>query len=166
MSNYTKFIGSLGRNEESDECYTPEDDVSAIFPFLSKDKTYYEATSGISNSIVNSFTKNGFNIVSSEGKDFFSCCAVDIYDGVVTNPPYSKKDQFIEKCYELGKPFALLLPVAASQGQKRGKLFKELGISMLVYNKRVDFTGKGAPPFGVAWFMGNGFCEPNKLWFY
>lgn len=36
---------------------------------------------------------------------------------------------------------------------------------MLVYNRRVDFTGKKAPPFGVAWFMGNGFCPHGHIWF-
>ena len=44
-------------------------------------------------------------------------------------------------------------------------MFQEKGISILVYNKRIDFTGKKSPPFGVAWFMGNGFCESNKIWF-
>src|SRR5690606_9980362 len=147
--NYAEFIGKLGRNEDSDECYTPEDEVKAIFPFLDKEKTYYEATSGISSAIVNSFTRAGYNMVGSGGKNFFDCSKDEIYDRVVTNPPYSKKDDFIFHCYEIGKPFALLLPVATIQGQKRGKKFKELGISMLVYNKRIDFTGNKAPPFGV-----------------
>lgn len=104
-------------------------------------------------------------MLEMKGEIFFECGVDDVYDGIVTNPPYSKKDEFLRHCYDLGKPFALLLPVAASQGQKRGKWFKELGISMLVYNRRVDFTGKGAPPFGVAWFMGNGMCEPGRIWF-
>ena len=29
----------------------------------------------------------------------------------------------------------------------------EHGMSCLVYNYRVDFTGGGSPPFGNAWFM-------------
>ena len=48
--------------------------------------------------------------------DFFDCASDDVYDGVITNPPYSLKDKFIEHCYELDKPFALLLPVTAIQG--------------------------------------------------
>lgn len=157
MTLYTDYKNRLGRNAESDECYTPVDSVSPLLPFLRRDLTYYEATSTHSGAIVTALQKGGFSVVGNEGKDFFECGPDDIYDGVVTNPPYSKKDKFIEHCYELGKPFALLLPVSAFQGKKRGKLFERLGISALVYNSRVDFTGKGSPPFGVAWFMGNGF---------
>ena len=32
-------------------------------------------------------------------------------------------------------------------------MFIEHGMSTLVYNNRVDFTGSGNPTFGNAWFM-------------
>lgn len=165
MANYAEFIGKLGRTAESDECYTPQNEVWPIYKFLDKSKTYYEATSTHSGSIVKGLQEGGYNVVGNEGKDFFECGVSDVYDGIITNPPYSKKDQFLEHCFYLGKPFALLLPVAAIQSQKRGNMFDKHGISLLVYNRRVDFTGKKAPPFGVAWFMGNGFCEPNQIMF-
>ena len=128
-----------------------------------KDSTYYEATSGKSSNILSGFKKHGYNIVSSDGRDFFDCSRSDIYDGVITNPPYSKKDKFLEHCYELGKPFALLLPVTSFQGSKRGKMFMEKGMSALVYNNRIDFTGKGSPTFGNAWFIW-GFMPPNQIY--
>jgi hypothetical protein len=31
-------------------------------------------------------------------------------------------------------------------------MFNEYGIEILTLNKRIDFTGKGSPHFGVAWF--------------
>jgi len=46
----------------------------------------------------------------------------------------------------------LVLPVSSLQGQLRGKLFSKYGIDLLVLNKRIDFTGKGSPHFGVAWY--------------
>ena len=88
-----------------------EDQVLPLLKYLDKEKTYYEATSGKSSSIVRGFNKYGYNIVGSNDRDFFDCTRNDIYDGVITNPPYSKKDQFLEHCYSLGKPFALLLPL-------------------------------------------------------
>lgn len=163
--SYAEFIGKLGRNEDSDECYTPKNVLDPLMRFIDKNKTYYEATSGISSNIVDGLSSLGVNIMPSHGVNFLNCGRDDVFDGVITNPPYSKKDDFIRHCYDLGKPFALLLPVAAIQGQERGDLFMKNGISQLVYNKRVDFTGNKAPPFGVAWFMGNGFCEPNRIWF-
>ena len=148
-----QVVKNLSRNAASDECYTPCDQVLPILDYLDKDKTYYEATSGISSQIVDGFNKYDYNIVPSNNKDFFSCSPDDICDGIITNPPYSIKDNFIEHCYALGKPFALFLPVASFQGGRRGQMFMDYGMSALVYNYRVDFTGGGSPPFGNAWFM-------------
>ena len=155
-------LKTIGRNEESDECYTPAEQIKPLLTYLDKNKTYYEPTSGISSNIVQAFTENGYNMKSSNGKDFFECTADDVYDGIVTNPPYSKKDKFIKHCYNLGKPFALLLPVSSFQGVRRGRQFIEHGMSAIVYNHRVDFTGSGNPHFGVAWFV-YGFLPPNQI---
>ena len=35
-------------------------------------------------------------------------------------------------------------------------------MSALVYNYRIDFTGKGSPTFGNAWFIW-GFMPPNQI---
>jgi len=157
-----KLVQQLCTTEEGDECYTPVSQVSPLLKYLDKDLTYYEATSDISSSIVEGFSVEGYNIVGSSGKDFFECTPDDVYDGVITNPPYSKKDDFIEHCYKLGKPFALFLPVAAFQGKRRGQMFMDYGMSALVYNNRVDFTGGGAPHFGNAWFM-HKILPPNTI---
>ncbi len=162
MSRYTDLMQNLSRTPESDECYTPANQVECLLKYIPKDKIYYEATSGKSNSIIEGCRANGYDIRGSDGKDFFSCTSDDVYDGIITNPPYSQKDQFIEHCYKLGKPFALLLPVATLQGNKRGALFIEHGISVIAYVKRIDFTGGGAPAFGVAWFI-HGFIPPNQI---
>ena len=158
-----QLVRRIATNEASDECYTPTNQIQPLLKYLDKSKTYYEATSGKSGLIVDAFNECGYRIIGSEGKDFFSTTQDDVYDGIITNPPYSKKDDFIEHCYSLQKPFALFLPVAAFQGKRRGNLFMEYGMSALVYNNRVDFTGKGAPHFGNAWFM-YGFTPPNTIY--
>ena len=158
-----QMLKRTGTNAESDECYTPSDQIIPLLEYLDKDKTYYEATSGISSNILDGMHKFGYNMVGSQGKDFFKCQPDDVYDGIITNPPYSLKDKFIEHCYSLGKPFALFLPVASFQGGKRGQMFMDYGMSTLVYNNRVDFTGGGAPHFGNAWFM-HGILPPNTIY--
>lgn len=160
--SYTNLIQRRATNAESDECYTPEDQILPLLKYLDKDKTYYEATAGKSSSILSGFDAYGYSIVGSGGRDFFDCVESDCFDGVITNPPYSKKDQFLKHCYAMGKPFALLLPVTSFQGKGRGKMFMEMGMSALVYNNRIDFTGKGSPTFGNAWFM-HGFMPPNTI---
>ena len=45
---------------------------------------------------------------------------------IITNPPYSLKDEFIKKCYEWKKPFCLLLPITALEGKVRGKCLEKM----------------------------------------
>ena len=150
-SSNIKMLNKTSNNQMSDECYTPKEALEPLLKYLSKDKIYYDCTSGISSNIVEFLNQSGFTCKSSYGKDFLLDDFSD-FDCIITNPPYSKKDKFIEKCYKIGKPFALLLPISSLQGQKRGSMFQQNGIELLVLNKRIDFTGKKAPHFGVAWF--------------
>jgi len=161
-SSNLQMLSKTGNNSLSDECYTPEYAVTPLLEYLDNALKWYEPTAGISKSIVNCLDKKGFNIQSGVDSNFL-ISDYDNYDAIITNPPYSIKDKFIEKCYETGKPFALLLPVSSLQGQKRGKMFDKYGIEILVLNKRVDFTGKGSPHFGVAWFCHN--VLPKKVIF-
>ena len=150
-STSIKMLAITNNNALSDECYTPNNAIEPLLKFLPKDKLYYDCTSGISNSIVNFLNNNNRKCLSSYTKNFLIDDIPNV-DFIITNPPYSKKDKFIERCYNLGIGFALLLPVSAIQGQKRGKMFSKYGIQLIVLNKRIDFTGKGSPHFGVAWF--------------
>jgi len=161
-SSNLQMLTKTGNNKHSDECYTPENAVLPLLQYLDKSLRWYEPTSGISKSIVKCLDNSGFNIQSNVDSNFL-ISDYDDYDAIITNPPYSIKDKFIEKCYETGKPFALLLPVSSIQGQKRGRMFDDKGIELLVLNKRIDFTGKGSPHFGVAWFCYN--ILPNAIMF-
>jgi len=73
----------------------------------------------------------------------------------VTNPPYSIKTKFLKRAFELGKPFAFLLPLTALEGKERGKLYAEYGIQLIIPNKRINFmtgSGKKSVWFQTAWF--------------
>ena len=72
------------------------------------------------------------------------------------------KDKFLERCYEIGKPFALLLPLTALEGIARQELYKKYGLELILLPKRIDFTGKKAPWFAVAWFT-YGFNLPKEI---
>lgn len=161
-STNIKMLNKTGTNAQSDECYTPKEAIEPILEYLDRSKRYYDCTSSISSNIVHYLNVNGLECVGSGNRDFLVDDMPDI-DVIITNPPYSKKDAFIQRCYESNKPFALLLPVSSIQGIKRGYMFSQFGIELLILNKRIDFTGKGAPHFGVAWF-----CKgilPNTIQF-
>lgn len=150
-STNISMLKKTSNNANADECYTPEQALKPLLDYLHKDKRYYDCTSSISSNIVNYLNSNGLKCLSSGTANFLTDDIPDI-DVIITNPPYSKKDAFIKRCYELDKPFALLLPITSLQGMKRGEWFSKYGIELLVLNKRIDFTGKGSPHFGVAWF--------------
>lgn len=154
-SSNLNMLRNTGNTIHSDECYTPKEALIPLLQYLDKTLTYYDCTSNISSNIVDYLNHNGYKCISSNGKDFLKDDMPSGVDVILTNPPYSKKDKFIERCYNLEMPFALLLPVSSIQGQKRGELFDANGIELLVLNKRIDFTGKGSPHFGVAWFCKN-----------
>ncbi|MHA2094578.1 MAG: hypothetical protein ACW98F_08115, partial [Candidatus Hodarchaeales archaeon] len=77
---------------------------------------------------------------------------------IVTNPPYSIKYAWLEKCYEYEMPFALLMPVEMLGTAKGQRLFDKYGIEVIFMSPRVDFympnkgwEGGGAQ-FPTAWF--------------
>ena len=62
------------------------------------------------------------------------------YDYLLTNPPFSIKDQVIEKVLKQGKPAALVLPLDTLGGVKRHKLWKQFGYpSVYIPSRRIRF---------------------------
>lgn len=113
--------------------------------------------------ILPEFPAGGYKVVRShinDGQDFFTY-EPDEYDVIVSNPPFSMKDQVLKRLYELNKPFAILLPLNSLQGQTRYKYFKN-GIQILSFDKRVGYhnmKNMDAPvegtPFATAYFCRN-----------
>ena len=82
-------------------------------------------------------------------RDYFSWEPPE-WDVQVTNPPFSLKAKWLRRANELGKPWALLLPVTALGS--RACQEQLAGCEVLFLPRRVEFTGKKAPWFAVAWF--------------
>jgi len=143
-------------NGRSDEFGTPEKAIYPLLPYLKKDWTIWECAWG-KGSLAKHFEKFGFKVIGDKSVDFLgeNDGYKDTWDCIITNPPYSIKEKFIERCYELGKPFALLMPLTALEGIKRGELFKKYGIQLIIPNRRINFimpNKQGRSWFQVAWF--------------
>ena len=99
------------------------------------------------------FLTTGTDILT--GHDFLNW-QPKTFDCIITNPPFSLKDQFLKRCYDLGKPFALLIPLTSLEGKKRQELFQKYGIEIILFERRINFetpTGKqGGSWFMTAWF--------------
>ncbi len=85
------------------------------------------------------FQENDFQVIHShidEDKNFFFY-EPDNYDVIISNPPFSIKDDVIKHLGELGKPYAILLPIPALQGQKRFPYMKDC--QALIFDKRINY---------------------------
>jgi hypothetical protein len=77
---------------------------------------------------------------------------------IITNPPFSDKLKFLKKCYDSGRPFALLLPMQTLCHRATGELMMERGLRVIYISPSLKFKTKEGKVVGipdVAWFIGN-----------
>jgi len=159
MKPKTNRSGKTSKSATYDRCQTPFYAVDPILPYLKPEWVVWESAAG-EGQIVAKLRVEGFTVLASDiltGTDFFDCSQVR-WDVQITNPPYSTKYRWLERSYQLGKPFALLLPLETLGAAKGQRLFKEYGIEIILLDKRINFkmpnrgySGSGAQ-FPTAWF--------------
>lgn len=140
-----------------DDFQTPKEALYPLLPYLKKDWVIWECAAG-KGYLVKGLKELGFKVIGTDilaGKNFL-IYQPDKFDCIITNPPYSIKEKFLERCYKLGKPFALLLPLTTFETKKRQNLFRNFGVEVIFFDKRINFeTPKGSVShswFCVAWF--------------
>ncbi len=149
--------------DKPDECYTPEYAINPLLPYLEKDMVIWDCAFGTGR-LAEHFNKHGFKVVG-DYRDFITGLEVGGIDIIITNPPYSLKDQFLKRAFEIGKPFAFLLPLTTLEGIKRSEMFRDKNIQMLIPNRRINFeipSGKKSAWFATAWFCWK-MNLPNQL---
>ncbi len=146
-----------------DELYTPNEAVEMIIKYIPGNvRVIWECTAIKESKIVSVLRNAGYQVVTShidDGEDFFSYEPVN-YDMIITNPPYSNKNKFLNRAYSLNKPFMFLLPLTTLEGIERGKMFDKNGIQMLIPNKRFNFKPEKN---SGAWFQTSWFCHKCNL---
>jgi hypothetical protein len=148
----------------SDYMQTPKYALNPLIPFIKNEWKIWECAWG-KGRLFDALKENGFDVIGSDKEFDFLTNSIPC-DCIITNPPYSLKDEFLERCYAFGKPFALLMPLTALEGKKRGALYKRNGIQLIIPNRRINFetpSGKGSGSwFQTAWFCW-GFGLPKDL---
>lgn len=146
----------------SDHFQTPPQALCPLLPYLRQEWRIWEPSCG-AGSMVRALRGHGRAVIGTDvmdGVDFVEdglfAAEIPDFDCILTNPPYSIKDRYLERCYHLGKPFALLLPITALGGGKRQKLYAKHGIEIILLGGRINFltpSGQGGGSwFEVAWF--------------
>jgi hypothetical protein len=164
----TNLLKAKIQSTNNDELYTPEYAIQPILKYLDKSKVYWEPTDFGSSNITKVLKENGFKIISTNilEYDFLLHEPEFHYDCIITNPPYSIKDLFIERAYNQKKDFIYLLPLTALEGVKRHHFFKKYGIQVVIFDRRINFIGgnnKKTNWFNTSWFSNNQF--PKDLIF-
>lgn len=135
MSNYKRDARQSHKPGLRDHCQTPP---YAILPILSYLKgIIWEPALG-EGLLSKALKDRGFQVITSD-YDFFDY-EPDNYDMIVTNPPFSRSKQWMERCYQLGKPWCLLLKSEIVSNQGIQKLISQYGELEMVYpESRINF---------------------------
>lgn len=127
-------------DKASDEVYTPSEAVFPLIkylgrrrwkiwcPFDQKDSEYVKILSLHGYEVIHSHIDDGQNFFFYEPED---------YDIIISNPPFSIKDDILKRLYELNKPYMILLPIPTLQGQKRFPYMKDC--QALIFDKRINY---------------------------
>lgn len=149
------------KDDARDLFQTPPAALVPLLPFLCQFKTIWEPAEGKRN-IVRTLIAEGLNVVGTDimtGTNFLTCDVPAGVQAIVTNPPYSKSEAFVDRCFDIALPFALLMPVEYLGGQKRQQAWKLGGLEIVMLGRRINFetpTGEGSgAQFETAWFTFN-----------
>lgn len=136
-------------DKASDETYTP---AYAITPLIKYIEQYIEKNQKTTLTIWCPFDLENSKYVEvlshvprvkviythiDTGKNFFYYEPEEDYDIIISNPPFSCKDDILKRLYELNKPYAMLLPIPTLQGQTRFPYLKD--IQYLGFDKRINY---------------------------
>ena len=132
-------------DKASDEVYTPAYAVKPLIKYLDMycNKSNYTIWCPFDqedSEYVKIFRAEGYNVIATHidnGQNFFEYEPSESYDFIISNPPFSIKDDIIKRLYELNKPYALLLPIPSLQGQKRFPYMKDC--QALIFDKRINY---------------------------
>lgn len=140
-----KKLNNLTQSEYSDEWYTTEDVATRALDLLGF----------VPNRLLCPFDTSESNFVRCAQqrsietifgmRDFLWMVDYEC-DAIVTNPPFSMKDDVIERCYEYGVPTVLVLPLDVLGGRRRHELYERYGAPGAYVPKRrfnyIDGSGR------------------------
>lgn len=126
-------------DKASDEYYTPDFAVRPILKYLPQDAVVWCPFDTEESQFVKLIRQNGQKVIATHidnGENFFFY-KPENYDAIISNPPFSCKDAVLHRLTELGKPYAMLLPLPTLQGQSRFNDIKDC--QALIFDKRINF---------------------------
>ncbi len=142
MKPKTNYKVEQGKFSSIDFCNTPEHALDPLRDFLfGSPLPKWESAMGKGN-LFNAMVDWGMRVYGSDiqgGIDFFTWSPPEKCIQV-TNPPFGLKKQWTQRSYELGMPFALLMPVEFLGTQGLHKLWRKYGQTQhIFFTQRINF---------------------------
>lgn len=131
----------------NDEFYTPEYAITPIIKYIPKGSKIWCPFDTKESLFVRKFKDEGYDVKATHiinGDDFFSYKnygeTVKECDYIISNPPYSLKIEVIQRLFDLGKPFAMLVGVVGLfESQKRFEMFRDHKFEIMYMNRRIAY---------------------------
>ncbi|HHX67994.1 MAG TPA: tRNA (adenine-N(6)-)-methyltransferase [Gallicola sp.] len=143
MSNW---LGTSKFNEK-DEYYTPKILVEPILKYIKPNSTVWCPFDTKNSEFVILLKEAGHKVIYSHiwyGQDFFDYEPKEDYDYIISNPPFTRKLEVLERLYKLNKPFAMILGLPILNYQEIGNFFLDKDLQLLIVDKKVSFDGNTA----------------------
>lgn len=126
----------------NDNFFTPPYAVKPILAYVPLQMTVWCPFDTEESHFVKMLKAQGNKVICTHidnGQDFFTT-PVPQCDMIISNPPYSVKTEVLERLFEIGKPFAMLVgAVGLFESQQRFDMFKNNEFEIMYLNRRVAY---------------------------
>lgn len=127
----------------NDEFYTPEYAIEPLFNYISTQAVIWCPFDTADSHFVKMFRDRGNRVIASHlrgGYDFFNFEPNEHYDYIISNPPYSLKNEVFERLFTLKAKFAMLVGVVGIfESKNRFGMFKDNDFEIMYFNKRIAY---------------------------
>lgn len=126
----------------NNEYYTPPYAIKPIIKYLKPHSTIWCPFDTEESNYVKMLREAGHDVVATHidsGGDFFKIEPPKC-DYIISNPPFSLKQQVFRRLFEIGTPFAMLVGVVGLfESQTRFEMFRDNDFELMYFNKRISF---------------------------
>lgn len=134
-------------SSQNDEFYTPEYAIKPIHKYIKMPCTIWCPFDTEESNFVKLLlpicrlrrVSHSLSHSQRGGGDFFPSVP-PACDYIISNPPYSVKGQVLQRLFDIGKPFAMLVGVVGLfESQERFEMFRENEFEIMYFNRRVAY---------------------------
>lgn len=126
----------------NNEYYTPPYAIKPIIKYLKPHSTIWCPFDTEESNYVKMLREAGHDVIATHidsGGDFFKIEPPKC-DYIISNPPFSLKQEVFQRLFEIRIPFAMLVGVVRLfESQTRFEMFRDNDFELMYFNKRISF---------------------------